>query len=579
MALSDNTEIEAWQRRNNAALGMAGHAPPIAAPAMPSFGPLTAPASLGAPGAPPLPPGALALERPPSPDPFTESQLANAERAERKPATPAARAGAPAPMPAGGPMVTTRMGGTTVEQPLPPSGEVSQRSSSGSKSTSRVEETKKEKELVEQQAALDQRAEEQKIEEGNALVKRAEIDKQNADLAAASVAEQNRITQEQIAEKQKLYEAAKAKETEAELAQRQEMKAQPSRRFADRSTSDKITGGIALLLGFFGGGSDGSNVGADAILAAHAKDVQAWQQRLENHATLLKNSRANTADVQAKLQETIQIAGIREIAALEETVAQAEAKLKAIGVDEASIQGNAGIVKLKQAILDKRLAREEGLRATVESQSAWNNTRTTGGAGSAGQRTASIEALEAEQDAQATERFATLVDKNPKAYDDVQKAMNEAARVANAEKIKLFGIGGAVTAGKGWGMIANDVQARLKGNPAALEIFSALSPVVTAKAREADPQGAINQDATDTAMERLGLRSRAGAAVAAEARAMAKKKREKVALLTRGQGVPGAAPPAAPQAPANDIVMVRDKRTGQQIRARRHPDGRLEALE
>lgn len=578
MAQSD-PEIEAWRRRQAAAQTMP-----------PSLG---NPAALAMSHAPPslLPtstvPPPLNIERPaydPDFDLREREKAADARVAKLPGARPAPQAPPPQQQP--GATVTSNMGGIQVQQQLPPGGDISQRSSHSGKSESFTTPTAAESGLVTEQKANEAKQLENATAARDHAVKVAQVE---ADAAAAKdtvTASENLRKQQVMDETEAQVKRTMVAEREADIAYQQEAKNNPKGFFAsDRTTGQKIAGGIALVLGFFGG-ADGSNVGADALLAAVERDNEAWKERVQNKLQIFKNSKGNTVDAMAETERQMGLAEVRKLSALESILTTAKSKAAALGMDAAAIEGNAGLSKIQSTITDGWMKREEGLRKKVAVEKSFNSTTTTGGAGGAGGMSAvsamnaNAKALEAQQDAEATERFAALAEKDPKAYLAVQKAMNDAARLNNWGAVK-GGVGDLVNAGKAVGFAAQDVQARLKGNPAALEMFSALSPVITAKAREADPVGAINQDAVNTAEERLGLRSRDARAIASEARAMGKRKRELAEFYRRGGGAAPAAPMGAPAGqPAQQQPQAAQPRRGSVNGkpAMIYPDGTYEAL-
>ncbi len=91
--------------------------------------------------------------------------------------------------------------------------------------------------------------------------------------------------------------------------------------------------------------------------------------------------------------------------------------------------------------------------------------------------------------------------KNPKAFAEVQKAM---AGEAKANKSP----GAFTAAGRMLGVTPVDMAERMKNSsPEAREIHALLAPLITAKARELDPVGALNEGSMGAARDHLGLSS------------------------------------------------------------------------
>lgn len=301
---------------------------------------------------------------------------------------PPAVAESPKPPPApNGPTVTSRAGGMSVDVPVPAGQDVVQTTGTGGKSRSYVEPTKEEAKLREERDKEDQNAIEAQ-------------EKRNAH--AVQVAEDARIAAEQKAAILAKAEEDQKKELEAynaEVARREQDARQETDNhakaladwqgarqtfWARKDTADKVGAGLSLILGVFGGVNDGRNVGAERIEKAIEADSDQYKQVLEQRKQILERSRGDVKEAKADIDRRIKMLDLRTAAALDRAAAEAEARGKRLGLDEAALTSNEGILKLRQGALDRRQKYQEGLRSTVKNEQAWSKVTVTGGTGAGG---------------------------------------------------------------------------------------------------------------------------------------------------------------------------------------------------
>lgn len=149
--------------------------------------------------------------------------------------------------------------------------------------------------------------------------------------------------------------------------------------WARSTTPQKIQGGVALLLGIFGGAKDGSNVGAERIAQAIAEDRADRRQRIMDQLEIVSRSRADVRDTVASLSTRLHMVDLSTADALDAAAAQAEAKAKRLGIADADIAGNQGLLKLRDQALKIREAWAKDVAPTVKDD--WRTKKSGGGGG------------------------------------------------------------------------------------------------------------------------------------------------------------------------------------------------------
>lgn len=133
-----------------------------------------------------------------------------------------------------------------------------------------------------------------------------------------------------------------------------------------------------------------------------------------------------------------------------------------------------------------------------------------------------------------------LITKHPEAYAEVQAAMRAEGKTTAGSK-GLFSP--LITAGKIVGVVPTSLDQRLT-TPEARAIYSALAPVITAKARQLDPVGTLNLDSINKGQEHLGMATRAAADLGTEIDQL-KEQSDRVAAA--GTAVPKNQPKVTPE--------------------------------
>jgi hypothetical protein len=151
--------------------------------------------------------------------------------------------------------------------------------------------------------------------------------------------------------------------------------------WARLSTPQQIAGGLSLLLGAFGSGSDGRNVGAEKIGEAMDADTATRRQQITDQLKLIDMSKADVSTARSNLEHALNGLDLRHATALEATAAEGRARLKRMGVSDAEIAGNKELLALDNAALDKREAHDKLVSAKVRKESEWSSVTTSGAAG------------------------------------------------------------------------------------------------------------------------------------------------------------------------------------------------------
>lgn len=317
-------------------------------------------------GAVPLPAGG-------APVPLIKKPTAKGEKAPEPGAAPVAT-------------VTSRAGGTTLETPLAPGGDIEQKTVRNAQTRSRVELAPGEKESQRDLQYTNEQMKDSAREMRDQAVAQAEAESQAADalrdlqaIRAGDVARHSEAAENEIARRQGI--AGQAEEdwkralSESETAKKT---------FWSRQDTDtKVRAGISLLLGIVGGLTDGSNVGAERIRQAIKDDSADFAQRAKNKLDILERSKGNVEDAKKDLRWKLELVDLRTAAALDSTAAMAVARAKKLGIKDAEIQGNQKILQLQQEAQDLRQKWLEGQRTKVESEFAQSRVVTDAGPGAA----------------------------------------------------------------------------------------------------------------------------------------------------------------------------------------------------
>lgn len=400
-----------------------------------------------APPAPPPPPdtNALAIPKLDKPIPMPgSSQRAPDVHLNRPTGGGPVRAAAPPPA-QGGPTITQRgPGGTSIEMPLG-SSDIDQSTSRGSKSTSKrgVSKAEREAEADLTGVRFDQvnNAEQQKQN----LIDAAKADQVKQDALQVVAAAKEKDTNDRLAG----YEAeikrreAIANQTEAEYkAQLQDFQqTDPKKRFwAKQDTTEKVTAGLSMLLGIVGGLNDGSNVGAERILKAIDADTARAKDVLEAKERMVERTRGDVTTAKDDISRHKSLIDLRSAVAKERVVAEAEQRAARLGIPKAEVEGNAGMLLIRESAANDRLKLEKDRAAQVNYEQSWSRvtTNANGGLGPNGKPLASEAAdrvglLNGGLD--NLNRLESIIKENPNAWNEYRANMANWKQAEAADKI------------------------------------------------------------------------------------------------------------------------------------------------
>lgn len=339
-------------------------------------------------------------------------------------ATPAASVG-------GGPTVTTHVGGVSMQTPIGPGGVVQK--TSGGTTVTHTRQTAKEKAIEGELEASQKEAEKNATAAGQAGVLRARADAAHADETARLAAEKRDVTlkamdaaEQEIARKQTIADQNEAEWKKAALDSTESR----NTFWARQSTGMKIRSGISIILGVVGGMTDGSNVGAQYINKAIDQDAEDYKQRAANRLAILEKSKGNVEEARKKLKDQLEMIEVRKAAAKEAAADQAEATGKRLGIDEAQIKANQGIIDLREGALKDRQKYQEGLRDKVTAESARTITTGAEGAGAGADKPLakwSADEKKSEGFAQRMQKASEDMDRYQYSPDDLSVLKNQLA--------------------------------------------------------------------------------------------------------------------------------------------------------
>lgn len=368
-----------------------------------------------------------------------------------------------------------------------------QSTGTGSKTRSYTKATKEEIAENEKQNKLEEKAI-QVAEQGRQLAKA----KATADeLQAAEQAHLAQKQQDALADAEAANDAEVARRqaiSDAEEAKEKQMIADfgnPKNGFWQKATTtEKLAGAAALLLGFFGSGNDGVNVGAVRVREAIDEDLALSRERLQNQKAIVERSRGDVTAAKNELKFRIERLTVKSAVALEAAAAQAKARLKALGVPQAEIDANAGILELEKTAAQRRMAFAEKNREQVKEESAWSSIKQPVGPGGVGagkddRLKASSEDLQKVAGAASTlkqlDEAISAITTNPAAWKEVRDNNMAWKRTEAGDKVP--GVKQVRALGQVFGAFNTTVDEGLKTEPAK-NIYRAVAQVREALAKE-----------------------------------------------------------------------------------------------
>lgn len=252
----------------------------------------------------------------------------------------------------------------------------------------------------------------------------------------------------------------------------------------------------------------GKNYAQEEFDRVLARDDAKKQQILKNqiYRAGLKGQEAKDA-YDYGLQEI----ALRKSALLDKLADDRAAKLAARGVEAADIQKDALINKAQMDSGKLKETNGHFLDVKVHASNASQQAAKLA-ALQAQQKGAAPATLSEREKAEAAAQQAAAIDKahkiieaNPKGWDEYQAALKAQLQANNIQKTKIGAEAYNTLAATG--AISSQLEQRLK-SPAAKAIFASLDPVITAKARDSDPVGSLNQSSIDRAIETSGFMTR-----------------------------------------------------------------------
>jgi hypothetical protein len=348
------------------------------------------------------------------------------------------------------PTLTSHVGNTSVVQPINSGENLVQKTSGGTtvtRSRAGAEERGVERQIEEIDKAKEENARQaveagqrRAIEEAAAADQQAQIqaDKAARITAAIDVGEQEIARREAIAnDAEQTWKKAALDSTESR-----------NTFWARQDTPYKLRAGVSLLLGLVGGLTDGSNVGAQRIHAAIEADAARFKDKLDMQEKILERSKGDVTAARQKILEQKQLIDIRSAAALDSVAAQAEARARRLGIDEAQIKGNAGILSLREAATEKKQKWLEGQRDKVMIESA--RTVSTGagnGSGGIGKPPTEAQSRNAFLGKSMLDELDALGNGSALTSEVLARVQRQGNTVEAAEKTADKGIGGSLAVG------------------------------------------------------------------------------------------------------------------------------------
>lgn len=313
-----------------------------------------------------------------------------------------------------------------------PAPALSQTTSHGGKSTSGAVATKEEAAIQLEQDKLDQQAVKNQEKTNELAIKKAQIQEESANKAAALAAQREDDQRRELDKYEGDVKWRQAIADDADKKYKQQLSDfhNPKNGFWARAeTPQKVAGGLALILGLFGGRKDGHNVGAEKIEQAIDEDTAKRRQQLTDQLGILERSKSDVTATKNDLKRRVDMLDMRNASALESAAAMAEARARRLGMDEAEIAGNDGIAKLRASALNRREKYQEGLRTTVKADQAWSKVTLAGGAGGGGVNdtrlnpsTEDLAGVNNAADAiKRLDRTLGVIDQDPKAWGEYRQ--------------------------------------------------------------------------------------------------------------------------------------------------------------
>ncbi len=336
----------------------------------------------------------------------------------------------------------------------------------------------------------------------------------DAAVERADAAYQSKVALERQSAEQAAQDAARTKaaedfyndKTSAYEKQKQDLSGQKYEgMWANRSNGDKAIAAISLAIGSYLNIKRGfENQPLKILTSAIEDDYKKWQDRYaaQERALVRSGGDATAAQQRFDVLSNAKKASLRQAA-----IDKGESMVAMTGNKEAQAAGQVLLANLKtqqakddQAFYDKTNIEKESHSSNTDVDST--HLVPSGGAGKTGP------AMEAGFAANNLSRLRELIEKDPEGVKEWQRALNEQSKADALRGTKLIGDVVGVARGIGGAPVA--LEQRFKGAHAetAREISSLMAQVETAKARELDPVGAINESVMIEARNKLGLLTR-----------------------------------------------------------------------
>jgi hypothetical protein len=292
---------------------------------------------------------------------------------------------------AAAPLITQRgPGGTSVQLPLTGGTELEQSTSRGSTTRSSRTVSKEERQAQADQEAVAREQVKNAEEKKKVLIDAAREEQTSKDalqaVAAAKQQDADQRLQAYEAEIKRRQSIADQTETEYKAQLQDFQQTDPRKRFwAKQDTGEKLTAGLSMLLGIVGGLKDGTNVGAERILKAIDADTARAREVLEAKERMVDRTRGDVTTAKNDIARHKDLIDLRSAVAKERVLAEADARAAKLGIPKAAIEGNEGILKIRESAAADRLKLEQSRATQVQNEQSWSRVSTNAGGGPAGQ--------------------------------------------------------------------------------------------------------------------------------------------------------------------------------------------------
>ncbi len=284
----------------------------------------------------------------------------------------------------------------------------------------------------------------------------------------------------------------------------------------------------------------GPNVMQDQLDKLISRDDAKKQQELQYQ--IKKHGMRGEAAQKAFEYGTMELS-LRKAAVYDQLADLRANALAAKGVDQATIDKDVLINHANQASAGLKEGYGEKANVHIQTSNALQQQARMQAAQQAAGPSANLQEREKGEAAAAAaatmDRAQKFIAQHPEAYKQYQEALKAQAEANALQKTK---VGAEVYNSAQFFGAANTAMEQRLNSPAAKEIHSLMTNVVTAKARQLDPVGALNQSSVDAGRDALGLMTRGAKELGGEIGAF---RDQKLAESRAAVGSTGYIPPSA----------------------------------